>query len=695
MNIRSLSLATFCVAASTVLFGCNGVGAKDSLLARFNDENVYREDMVLLELNSGKTNDAAWNQTVYEKLYSKAAVASYAAKEFPEIEKDWENYLKDIEPRILTTVFQRFFVTECMTYSDSELRRFYDVNRALFPSDSTGDYHKVRSLVAGEYYVSKSAEAFSQYLEENAKNSKDGIDSAAVKQRFIEARRQALQDSISGNILERSHIKVAQLPPVDAREYYEKNKESFKTVPGYVLYHVQASDSATLASMFGDSISLEQFKAVAAKSSKNKLTAKDSGLVGYVKQNFALPGGIGVIQDLAEVLEGKNPGYITPVLRSSGTSVFQRFFLAENVPAQVKPFERAEATIRAELAKGVLAEIDPNFAVILKGGNPLFYESDLMRFNQKYFGNRKLTVNSHERIARMLAETFAYADLAVENKLMNSWEYRALVRSARWDYVFDRYVEKRMGVGSVPEDSLRSLYEKVKRSIRTDLDFDGVRNELEKIAAFPKNLYNHDYLMGYRVIYKNQTFDESMANIYSKSNTLIVQSLGKRFAAEAYTKASTHYYGIEPLKYEPATQLDKMMAHADSLTQAGKVLEAYYAYRDVMYTFPENDSLFQVVAYAMAQVQADDESFLDAEGEYYAFYRMWPENENSEKAMFSRGFILAENLKKDKAALEVFREFLAKYPKSELRESADWMVKNIESEGKLAEDLLQKINTEQ
>jgi hypothetical protein len=63
----------------------------------------------------------------------------------------------------------------------------------------------------------------------------------------------------------------------------------------------------------------------------------------------------------------------------------------------------------------------------------------------------------------------------------------------------------------------------------------------------------------------------------------------------------------------------------------------------------------------------------------------------SEKALFSRAFILHENLKQDSAALNLFREFKTEYPKSELMESVDWLIKNIESKGKLAEELLEKI----
>jgi outer membrane protein assembly factor BamD (BamD/ComL family) len=105
--------------------------------------------------------------------------------------------------------------------------------------------------------------------------------------------------------------------------------------------------------------------------------------------------------------------------------------------------------------------------------------------------------------------------------------------------------------------------------------------------------------------------------------------------------------------------------------------------------------LFEKVAYDMAQIQGENEEFMDAEGEYYAFYTMWPNSVNAEKAMFSRGFMLNENLGWNDKALKVLEEFLQKYPNSELKESAQWLVDNIKSDGKLADDLMKKIEAEE
>ena len=172
-------------------------------------------------------------------------------------------------------------------------------------------------------------------------------------------------------------------------------------------------------------------------------------------------------------------------------------------------------------------------------------------------------------------------------------------------------------------------------------------------------------------------------------------AMTERFAAEAYNQADVHLYDTGIAEFKPYKITDKLIARADSLYQAGKKSDAYYAYREAMFANAENDSLFERVTYEMAQIQGENEEFMDAEGEYYAFYTMWPNSVNAEKAMFSRGFMLNENLGWNDKALKVLEEFLQKYPNSELKESAQWLVDNIKSDGKLADDLMKKIEAEE
>ena len=220
-----------------VLDGCNGIGDKDTLLARIDKEKVYQEDYQLLVKNEGVPKDDK-GKFLYDNLYSRAALVSRAVSEYPELEQAWKDVFKDLKPRILTMVYQRFYVMECLKYDDKILRQHYDMNRSLFDNDSTSGFYSVRGRVAESYYVSKNQEKWQAYLSENLSKKPDA-DTLVLKKRFVEDFREHLRDSIIGVVKENKDIVAHEIPELDAKAYYEKHRDSYMTVPGYELYHIQ------------------------------------------------------------------------------------------------------------------------------------------------------------------------------------------------------------------------------------------------------------------------------------------------------------------------------------------------------------------------------------------------------------------------------------------------------------------------
>ena len=693
--MKAKLLAFVSLASLFFLNGCNGIGGKDTLLARIDDEKVYQEDYTMYLMMNGELKQEK-NYFLYDHFYSKAALVSRALSEYPELKAEWDAYYRELDPRILTMVFQRFYAMERLTYSDAELRHFYDANRDLFAADSTGDFVKVRRDVAGLYYASKNPEKFIEFLNSRGvkPDSTGAIDTLSWKRRFGDVRRSELRDELSQGVLEKAGFSVQSLPAVDPKEYFNKHKDEFMTVPGYEVFHIQGKDSASLMKVLPENATLDQFKAAAVKYSTNKKTAKDSGYVGRVKKDFALPYEIGMVPALSKELEGKEPGFVTLPLRSEKGEAYHRFYLQSYVPSVEKSYERAGAGIASLIKAGEIFEIDTSAVLIMKNGEPVFTEADLMRFNEQ-FVRRKLTMTTHERIVSMLAENFAFAELAKQAKLNHTWEYRALVRETRMDFIIEKYLDKKLLRNDIPEDSLKALYDKVGSPIHEGYSYEKAKEDLRKVLSFPMNLYKQQYFMGYRLLYKDKTFEQAIPVIYYQRQQEYRKLYGDRLAAEAYSKAVVHLYDMSVPEYKPDMLVDVLIPKADSLYKAGKKSPAFYAYRKVMYAYAENDSLFEHVAYEMAQIENENSEFEDADGDYYAFYMMWPNSVNAEKAMFSRGFILNENMGANEKALEVLEGFVQKYPNSELKESAQWLVDNIKSNGKLAEDLMKKIEAEE
>ena len=650
MKAKLLALAS--LASLFLLNGCNGIGDKDTLLARIDKEKVYQEDYQLLLKNELSPKEDM-GKFLYDNLYSRAALVSRALSENPELNQEWDEAYKDLEPRILTMVYQRFYVMECLMHSDEELRRYYDANKSLFAEDSVSDYYSLRKKIAESYHIFKNQEQWNAFVKERAGTT----DTMALRSMFVDAYRQQLRDSISKDVEEKRLVEVHEVPQVDSRVYYERHKDSFMTVPGYVVYHIQGSNPDSLAELFDENVSLEKFKQFAVAFSKNAKTAADSGYVGFVKQNFALPYGIGFVPELAASLEKKNSGYVTPVLKAERENVFHRFYLVSQEPSKVKPFERVQAGIETGLRSGEIYEVDSSFVLISKDGKPLFTEKDLLRYNRDF---RRMTLNKsmHDHLTSMWAGIFTYANLALQARLNHSWEFRSIVRDTRWDYILKQY-------------------------------------SLKKNDSIPENLYKYEYYMGYRLQSFAKSLEDCIPEIQARIRSTYNKKLNARRAAEAYSSATVHLYNPEVAEYKPEMLSDILLKEADSLYKVDNRTAAYEKYHDLQIAYANVDSLFEKATYEMALIQSENNEFKQAEAGYYAFYTIWPESPNAEKAMFSRAFILNENLGMNTRAQAVLEEFLQKYPNSELRESAQWLLDNIKSNGKLADELMKKIEAEE
>ena len=214
--MKNLYLVFF--ACILLLCGCNGVGEKDTLLARINDEKVYTEDEQILVKMTGGANSTDRSYFLYNRVFSKVALASRGLLEYPELAAEWEQYYKDIDIRILTMVFQRFHVMERLTYSEEELRMFYEGNKQLFASDSSNTYDP--SKVAGEYYVYKNPDAWKDFLSRMTDSTATltAQDTASLKEHFVTEYRNSLRTSAIEKARNNPRITVNVLPPVSAED---------------------------------------------------------------------------------------------------------------------------------------------------------------------------------------------------------------------------------------------------------------------------------------------------------------------------------------------------------------------------------------------------------------------------------------------------------------------------------------------
>ena len=676
MNKKFLFLCSLCCSA---LMACNGIGSGEDRLARVNNETVYVEDLDLgIKLASTGRAEIA---SVMGNILTRTAVVSEALREYPELGSRWEAYSKNMQDRLLTLVYQRYYTMECLTFSDTDLRNYFNAHRSEFVKDS-GDveFLDVRGTVAEHLLLTREAENFKA----------SGLDTAM----FLRQYRQNLMEVSIKGVQERHPFTIEKIVPPNPEGYYESHKDEFKTAPAFEVFHVQMEDSAALAKLFKKPVKdLEQFKEIASKHSENKETAANGGYVGKVKDGFALPYGIGIINGLGKAFTGMPEGTVSPILGSTRTPGRHVFYLVKEFPPEVKPYERVKAeVVNRMLGEGYL-ELDSDYVLVSKNGEPAFREKDILQIFEEEPGMPK-TNQTRNRIVRSIAESASYADEARSLKLDNSWEYRAFLRQTRDNYIIAHYDELFVNKNSLPEDSLRAYYEKNGNPVRPSLSFEESKEDLNDYIRFPENVLKREYYFNY-VINKDKDIEETRKRVFSNNFRTIRNGRKERRDAEIWSKAKVLLYKKDiPMTTSLATS-ESLIREADSLYKARLYDESLTKWRKVRDLYPENDSLYALASFQIAQVESEAEQYAFAEAEYNAFYHMWPKSPEAEKAMFSRGFILNENLHKDTLALGVLEEFQKTYPNSEMGKDVNWLIENIKSGGKLAEELMKKIEAEE
>lgn len=541
------------------------------------------------------------------------------------------------------------------------------VNRALFGSDSMrvgeGRHFIVRGDSSTDYYAMKMVSRTPPYTAtvEDKKSMFEEI--------FVLRRRNFLMKEFQ-RITEENKDYVIEVPkPANPQKFYEDHLEMFKTPESYDLYQIVVANSSQLAKFpaGGLGMDLETFKKFSRELSVDSAVVARDGFVGRVKKNFALPNGIGMMPDLFTAIAGKDAGFVTSAMFSTSDSLYHIFYLAKVYPSEVKPFDRVKPGIDVAFANNVMA-IDSSFVAVSKNGKPIYTEKDVVALFKEEIGQGTYDKAIRDQLVAMLKESSVGEDLANKAKFEHSWQYRALVRQQRLYYMY--------------------------RQFRRNLLRHGFSNQELIQKKIPENLLKYEYAVKKDSLCGEKTFEECGAKMENFLKGSYYSGLLFKKQLEDWGKVKVTFYNTQWESLCAQKGLDYYWQKARGFVETQN-LKAFFEIMDnLIQAYADDDSVMQKVILEMAQVQSDNQLFDDAEKNYEAFYTIWPEHPEAEKAMFSRGFVLNENLHKDKEALQVLEAFCKKYPKSELKESAEWLVADIKSSGKLADDLMKKIDAE-
>jgi TolA-binding protein len=513
----------------------------------------------------------------------------------------------------------------------------------------------------------------------------------SLEQAFIDSYLEGMMRETAKNLKEKFGFKREEITPPNAREYYESHKNEFTTPPGLVVYHIETVDSLSLVKVMNKSMTLPAFKTLVKSMSVNEATKAQDGLVGEVKENYSLPYGIGMVPELFVEFADKKSGDVSSIIKAPNTGRYHVFYLEKSVPSEVKPFERVEAQVKKQILQSGDFALDSSFVLVTCKGKPAIYERDVLAVQQG-IPQQQRRAYTRERLLQYMMDWKAFAMEAEALKLDKSWYFKAYETSTRIG-IYNKLFTDSLYSGTLgySEAQLKEAYDKYGKTVFGGVTQKQIESQLAVLLATPEVILKRQYYFNQEQYAAFPNYEAAKGQVLSSLSDQETRNWMTRFRAKLHENTQTRIYDTTFLPMVDNFSRDSLLVKAHESYKARNLNASIEAWNQLRTLYPDNDSLYARATYELAVVYSEDEKYDFAQREYRAYVALWPKNPDAEKALFSRAFILHENLKQDSAALNLFREFKTEYPKSELMESVDWLIKNIESKGKLAEELLEKI----
>lgn len=513
---------------------------------------------------------------------------------------------------------------------------------------------------------------------------------AQVEDAFVEDYKNKLLKDSPALLREKYHVVVEAVVPQGLEEFYNAHKADFTTLKGYKLWHIELTDSSKLASLRDSVKTLASFQATAASITENSSTRLRKGDMGVVKLGHCLPWGVGMLPALFDSLEGKSKGYLTSVLRAPDTQKYHLFYLDSIVLPQIKPLDRARGLVREAMSQNGDFPVDSNFVLARMGDQPLVRERDVLTLREEIPPMQR-TGYTREKLLPFLIDWAVSARAAEDAGLDRTADFQAW-RRIQEDELYvgllqDSVLRSSLGI---PESDLRTVYEKNADSLFSE-PFESSKQDVATWMTMPDISFRREFALRHEAYKGFSDWKAAKADIYKKIRYAEYFKAQRRLLFR-YQQELPIVVLDSSVSYSAPQTADEMLKRAREFYGARKYQEAVDQLLWLRDCFPSDEAKQEQVSMELAKVYNDTERWNEAADEYQIYASLWPQSPEAYKALFMQGFILSENLKKDSLALPVFKSLLKRYPKTDLTDDAEWMIRNIESGGQLVPALLDSIS---
>jgi TolA-binding protein/parvulin-like peptidyl-prolyl isomerase len=476
--------------------------------------------------------------------------------------------------------------------------------------------------------------------------------------------------------------------PAELRKFYEAHKDNYLSPETYDVLHIESKNKDQLAKRAKGIQDLDGFKKLATQYSENSWTKPAGGQIGVIKRDHCLPDGIGMMPALFSILDTMTAGLVKEPIQNPDTKKWHLFWLVQKWPKQPKAFDRVQTLVKQDYKSEKTNTIKPDdtLAVIPKG--KLIREKDVQFLREEIPPHMQDRYTREALVDYLLTWELATAEAKSIGMLddVKMLAQREENRVNYWAQIYqDSIVAKTAGLDSA---SLKKTFNANRPYFTKDSAETDYRKFVRDIAAF-MTLESKDFDIEFRTNPERYRKDTT-AMTFEEARYDVFQNLKGTAYAKADERLTDHLQReFQVVIMDPTLLPPKLRNPQESYKAAQNLhydrkldnaLELYQRLRD---EFPKLETLQDSICFGMAQIYIEQEKYQQALSEYRRLSYLYPKSTNNYKAMFMVGFIHAEHLKNDSAAVRAFEKMLVQFPSSDLSDDADWMIRNIRSGGKL------------
>lgn len=700
-----LSGILFAAGTASLLVACAGKSPAPS--------NGQSAPGLLASWNTGSIDQAGW-----ENWKKSAGIAPQTPEtELPRIFTDYVRYQLDaqaavdagvsgdktkaerwasIVERILSDKIRRDILADQHGFTDAEIQKWVAAQDSVvrkLPQDSLRARGGRALALAGVKLDSVYQANKSSFQKDSANYRPFDSVKTELAELYLRNRTEKQMRDFLPDLRTRYGVKLVSPVRPDPSEdslmaFWKNHADLWSSQPTYRLIALGSKDSAKLAKALaslkkGDAVA---FKKLAAKFPVGTPVAPE-GVLGRVKHQFALPYGIGMVPELFSGLEAAKPGTTVNPFKAND-SLYLAVYLESKDSASVKPY----ASVKADVLKrwmeanpwtpasiAVVATWDKG-ALYTKGDVDFISEEVPPQMRRQFPFERVLEFMINWKIAARYSREIGHDTRPDVKQAITDNEKIYWAQEWRQSPAAQMFLFEKAQADAATTYWKDSLFAKEAVDSAKGANRDGAR-----LLLIGKTAFHDAYLVDldkYRTdstilpydSVRSRIFGEMRSSLDEKGRDRIDSVLKARYEFKLFPAAPQ---AAAPLPF--ATAFDSARAAHDrrALDQA----EALY--RQVEKNTAAPDSVRAQALFQLGQLYGEQQNYPRSLSSYRSVLVRFGKTNEAYKAQFMIAFTFSEYLKNEKAALVEYGKMLTNYPKSDLTDDADWMIRNIKSGGAL------------